>query len=287
MEDQRVFNADGPVLADCIVLFLDLLGTAGRRTDEEAQDQLRRTKRAIDSANAMSGEQDVFGLWGMLWFSDNVSSHLAIGEIQDESDALGQMVMEVAFFQLGFLEFDFIARGAIARGPHYSDGESFVHGPALERAVLLEKTRAKYPRVVLDEASIAIARRSLITDEGGSTASDWRTTLLVDTEDGSVFIDYLGHLTMLSERDGLDRLIHHRELVTKRLQESDGVPNVEEKYRWLAAYHNYFVESAAGVLSDGRVRESLRVPCSRPIGRFEPFGYDISSGDGETHGEPS
>lgn len=155
MEDQRIFDVGGPVLADCIVLFLDLLGTAGRRTDEEALDQLRRTKHAIDAVNAMSGDEDAFGLWGKLWFSDNVSSHLAIGDIQDESEALGQMIMEVAFFQLGFLKYDFIARGAVARGLHYWDGKSFVHGPALERAVLLERLEQS------TRASCLTRRRSL------------------------------------------------------------------------------------------------------------------------------
>lgn len=131
---------------------------------------------------------------------------------------------------------------------------------------------------MLDEASVAIARRSLIADQGGSPTSDWRTTLLVDTDDDSVFIDYLGHLTMFDEMEALERLVHHGDLVEKRLQATDGVPNVGPKYRWLATYHNYFIESSKGVISDQRVREDLRVPCSRPLGHFKPFGHDVTPG---------
>lgn len=166
---------------------------------------------------------------------------------------------------MAFIEHGLFARGAIASGAFFAD-EDFIHGPALERAVDLEKHRAVHPRVVLDEASIALATERLAS--GDAAEQGWRDQLLVD-EEGVVFVNYLQ--TVIDDPvDSFDphaMLVRHRTLVEANLHAFDGVERVEQKYRWLAAYHNHFVRSQDAELGDDR----LLVRCSRPIGEFMPL----------------
>jgi len=192
--DTTIFEGpDGPCFVDSAVLFLDLLGTAGPHGEQDALTRLRCTKNAVTEARAASPGNTDSSLWRMSWFSDNLCLHYAAAPPVVDTQALGFLVTDASYLQLGMFSHGFVARGAIAYDGFYSDLE-FIHGPALDRAVLLEKTRARYPRIVLDESSIAIAVHGLIREEGGSLSSPWRSQLLVD-DDGVVFVDYLSTLT--------------------------------------------------------------------------------------------
>lgn len=128
----------------------------------------------------------------------------------------------------------------------------------------LEKARAKYARTVLDEASIAIAATASSRD-GQHVTSPWQRHLFVDA-DGVVGVDYFGVLKddPAGATDVAAFVRSHGKLVTQCLRRYDGVPGIEEKYRWLSGYHNWCIER--------HELEATPVACSRPLGRFAPFG---------------
>ncbi len=249
-------------LADCAVLFLDLLGTAGPRGDTEVLQHLRQTQAAVVTARDLIGENDQQDSFQrMTWFSDNLNLFYAATEEGGGSQALHRLVHDVAFLQLGFTLEGVFARGAIAFDQFYADAE-FRYGPALDRAVLLERSRARYPRIILDESSIATIRRA--------TEDDEREPALLIVDEDVVFVDYL---ELLRSNDDLDTEIRilttHAGLIEDGLRRFDGITGIEEKYRWLAGYHNYCVSRAEPDL--GEQADELRTQCSRPLGTFSAF----------------
>jgi hypothetical protein len=249
MTDSLYVDEQGePMHVDSVVLFLDLLGTQGPRSRAEARDHLRTTRDALSTATRWADAQprQGSGTSAATWFSDNLCLSYAVREMLGATGSLGWLVTDTTYLQLALLRHGVFARGAITKGGFYVDSD-FIHGPALDRAVLLEKSRARFPRVVLDETSIATARHGLVHEEGGSHGSPWREQLVVDSE-GEVFVDYLSALTEEPDDDrGIrDYLTLHKAHIEANLRVYDGIPSVHDKYRWLASYHNYFVEQQRG-----------------------------------------
>jgi hypothetical protein len=231
-----------PRLRDSLVLFTDLLGTRGVRAGADSLDHFKLVRNAVlgaqDASFSSTSSDATFR-----WFSDN----LALGYLLDGFRAttrLAQMIAQATYLQVAFIGAGLLARGAIARGDFFAD-QTFVYGPALERAVVLEETRARYPRCILDEASIAIANYALIAEDSDGQGSSWRKHLALDS-DGIVFVNYLA----IADEDpagyglDIDRLLQsHKELIERGIRRYDGVVGVEEKFRWLAGYQNFAVRS--------------------------------------------
>jgi hypothetical protein len=241
------FEADGePQLGESVVLFADLLGTRGRGSSGAALTHLRSVRAAVTSARAASFASAGSPYWDGVnfWFSDNFCIAYPIGT-QHPTSRLSQLVTEMGYLHIAFVEAGLCARGAISQGGFFAD-DDFIYGPALERAVALEHSRAVHPRTVLDEAAIETARHGLTVEDADARGSTWRQDLLVD-EIGVVFVDYLG----IALRDPAGYGINageffecHRTMVRTNLNRYDGVPGIEEKYRWLGAYHDYAAASA-------------------------------------------
>jgi hypothetical protein len=261
-----------PTLTSAAVLFLDLLGTNEVRDDKAALDHLIKTHRALARARAAGGSgKDDQILSVATWFSDNLALAYPISQGLDPGTALGLAVTDAANHQISLAYDGMFSRGGLASGGFYSD-ENFIFGPALNRAVGLEHERAKWPRVVLDETSIQVARTSLSEDEGGSGGSPWRAQLLVD-EDGIVFVNYLSSLEFYEEEldSSMHALARHAERIRRNLELHDGNNRVHDKYRWLATYHDHFL---AGFTNQELV-DRLYLRPSRPLGSFRSFAEDI------------
>jgi hypothetical protein len=268
------FNEAGdPQLLDAVVLFLDLLGTRGVRSPQEARDHLYVTRRAMQQARRWSlstGSRDDEG--AIYSFSDNIGLGYPLSSHLGPLGSLVFMFTEVSFLQLAFANMGFFSRGAIAKAGFFADPDpelGFIHGPALERAVALEKSRAEYPRVILDEATIAAVHEAAASESDGPNPG-WSRQLVRDG-DGEVFVNYLievfeGVIDEVIEPAAF--LALHKDHIEGNLRRYDGVRRVEEKYRWLAGYHNYFISTFSGADFQGSVEPVI---CSRPLGQFEPF----------------
>lgn len=286
VEPPEIFRDDQgqPAFAQCAVLFLDLLGTAGETDAERMLDRLRRTKRAVERARELSpNDASDSGLWQMTWFSDNLGLHYAFSGPVADSQAVGFLVTDVGWLQLAFLQEGLLARGAIAIGEFYADAE-FIHGPALEQAVELEKHHAKMPRVLLDVEAAAVAHASLTGEYGGSMIAPWREQLLVD-QNGDVFVDYLSTMTDYEADDPSvwrPDLERHRTLIVQSLRQFNDDERVRPKYEWLAAYHDDFLARYAHFL--GPLAEQLRAAAAEINVSFLPFGHDVEEAPEESMG---
>lgn len=258
-----------PLLQPSAVLFLDLLGTSAPRGEEEAQEHLLTTHRALSAARHYGGSER----WDQhmsvsSWFSDNLGLAFPLQPGLDFPAVVGLAVAAAADHQLSLALDGMFARGAIAFGSFYADPD-FIAGPALNNAVAIEKD-AVWPRVTLDEDAATLAMYGLLKQEFAGPTAAWRSSLMVD-EDGVVFVNYLDSIELVVEEADRAReaLRLHRDAVRRNL---DGrhPPKVHDKYRALATYHDDFL---AGCLQE--YVEDLYVEPAERLGAFQPFAHDI------------
>jgi hypothetical protein len=263
--------ANRPRLVESAVLFLDLLGTDVPRTPAQAAEHLRLTHEALERArewgNSAHGANDISVA---SWFSDNLGLAYPISEPVEADVALGMLLSDCAFHQLAMIHSGFVARGAITVGPFYAD-PNFIYGPALNRAVALEKA-ANYPRVVLDERAAAEARCALIELERGRAGAPQRLALAV-APDGAIFVNYLASLEFQEDElfDSLQYLGRQRSVIAGNLAKYADHARVYAKYHWLASYHDWFLTQ----LGDDPAFARLSLSPPQPAEGFKRFGDDV------------
>lgn len=276
-------DAEEPRFALCAVLFLDLLGTASVRDSAAMLDRLKRTKRAVEQARELTPtDENGHGLWNATWFSDNLALYYAVSGPVFDSQALGFLITDVGWLQLAFMSEALVGRGGIAFGDFYAD-RNFIHGPALDRAVELEKRSAIFPRVVLDDAAFSVAQASLTGEYFSGLQAPWRRQLLVDDK-GIAFVDYLATLNDYDSEEPaewLGDLTHHRNFIVRSIEEASHDEHVLAKYLWLAAYHNDFLHRYAGFLGD--LVDDLTIERADSTTEFLPYGHDIESPPDDGH----
>lgn len=267
----RIFrdNAGEPVLRPSAVLFLDLLGTSASRSEDEAQEHLLATHRALTVARHYGGSER----WDQhmsvsSWFSDNLGLAFPRQPGLDLAAVVGLTVVAAAAHQLSLALDGIFARGAITFGSFYADPD-FIAGPALNRAVALEKAGG-WPRVTLDEDSTALAMYGLLEQEAAGPSATWRSSLMVDQND-VVFVNYLDSIELVVEEADRAReaLRRHRDAVRRNLDGSHS-SEIHNKYRALATYHDDFL---AGCRQE--YVEDLYVEPAERLGVFRPFAHDV------------
>lgn len=137
------------------VAFLDVLGFTKMIYDNDLKkvnDYLRESSGKIDSINSSPSKHKV----EILTISDSII--LAIPTDENEQDRLHnlrQLCICVLALQQALLKSEIFLRGAISVGDLYINiKENQIIGKAYIQACELEKTMAKYPRVILDNKII-------------------------------------------------------------------------------------------------------------------------------------
>jgi hypothetical protein len=232
-----------PCLRQAAVLFLDQLGTRALG-DADPLSQLQRTRRAVSRAYELAPLSEDLPQVAR-WFSDNllVGVRLADEEVGYTGEQLldrgfGSVVITTAWVQLALILEGVASRGGIDIGEFYADAQ-FFFGPALNSAYSLESKVAIFPRVVLGGAALKRAvGESLVGD-----LSTYESMIAVD-EDEQVFVNYLGDLpySVDEERDTIEPLEHHRELILERLAQFGEDERIGPKYQWMASFHNWVLQ---------------------------------------------
>lgn len=230
-----------PTLVPSAVLFLDILGTATFRDEDEAQAYLRQTHDAFAQARERGdSRRGASEITVATWFSDNLVMSMPLAGLLEPGHVVDFLAMYAAFHQLVLGQAGLFARGAITFGLFYAD-EEFVNGPALNEAYTLESQAANYPRVILAPA----AMHALIEAED----REGLDPQICAGDDGVPFVDYLRYITYTTPDQGIgDELERHRDQIREHLDRYAGNVRIEQKYSWLASYHD------ARAPSDLRVR---------------------------------
>lgn len=268
-EGRSLFSDEAglPELRPSFIVYLDELGTSARLA-RYGDDELRADLEMYDRLRAFIHNERMHDgdTQRTLYFSDNLVVAAPIEPFVGIAADFGLFfqVFSVASYQLNLAIGGRFLRGGVAAGMAYAD-DTFVTGPGHLAAVRLEESVAVMPRVVLDETTAALAQCEV--DESGASQSVYSEYLLRDI-DGEIFINYL---QAAFEDEGLEKSPSPRsgfEAHRDRINEALGAPHdgpIRSKYGWLAAYHNYALES-----SPLRHEQTLRIS-DAPARGFKPF----------------
>lgn len=236
-----------PILRECAVAFLDVLGIRALSTAPERLENLQRLISGLDLAREEAMLESQESWQALSWFTDNVVVAFPIlpGYI-DEEPALGSALRAATYIQLRMAISGFLVRGGITFGEiHMAPNVAF--GPALIEAVELE-AQAKHPRVLLSEGAVSLQRKVMKSYARGAAPQAFE--MAVDSDD-AVFVDYLHFWAQEEHDEDVFRFGFkaHRDTAKKGLEDSPDA--VRPKYEWLAGYHNWTAEALRG---RGRVK---------------------------------
>ena len=202
------------------IAFLDILGFKNLIATESAStihnifDSIRRGKKLI------IGNRTDDAHWERLrkvtkfyFFSDTIILAIPMEEPQAlELISSHCMLLQHALWYYGLPVW---LRGGIACGNLYC-GQSEVFGPALIEAYILESTQAKFPRIIMSEA----------TYQHGLANSADEDIIFVTKEDGVHMVEIFKYFNYEPERERLIRSV-------QTALQTETVPRVREKYEWI------------------------------------------------------
>jgi len=216
------------------LVFIDLLGVRAMATGPEAGKKLVELREALQ--HPLGDLLSPTSPWGASFFSDTLVLVDPIRATLPPHQAMAGIAIQAAALQINLAISGFFIRGAMTVGQvHLHD--NLLYGPALVEAYELEQTQAVNPRIVLSKEAINCMRDAM--DAGDL---EERPPFLMREQDGTVFIDYLDVISEDVE-DPAVGLQLHKEKVEVELSKHLGDARRWEKYRWVAEYHNAYLEA--------------------------------------------
>jgi hypothetical protein len=226
---------------ECIVTYIDILGFKNF-VESSASDvtvrvgilqALTKFKQEIDnnySIITVEGEEDTqpSKKFDVRNFSDSVLRFRRLDGEVNIGQAVSHEVVDICLAQASLLEHGVLLRGGMAIG-ELSFNCKHVYGPALLKAVDLEKRIAIYPRIVADDQ----------IHQHFSAAAN-RGEPFIDTDfDGTPFLNYLVSDIFCPFDDLNNSQIHHvSEAIKTRIAALDeALSHERQKLLWLA--HRY------------------------------------------------
>ena len=257
MQTRKSSDPESPSLLPAIVCYADILGfreeTKRALQSGEGNEFLRRIKYSLARAYkwvreaAMLGGMDEPPVFDMKVFTDNIVVAYPLHDFDRAfgEPELGYLLMLFADVQASLAADGFFLRGAITKGVHYQD-EDIAYGDALLEAASLDMPGAP-PRLVIGPSvePLVLKHLSFYYD----TTTPHHRQLLEDPSDGRLFLNYLKQAFDFFPPGPINHqfLAAHKEKVSGNLHTFESNENILAKYRWLAAYHNYFCRTFADI----------------------------------------
>lgn len=273
-----------PSLELCAVAFVDLLGFRARIRETQgdsaaAQALLDEYDRVIaDGLSALGESTERFTYKG---FTDNLVIAVPLSSGHPEV-TIGSICTGAARFQFSLAMNGWFVRGGVAVGNFYMD-ERLVFGEALLEAYTLESEVARDPRIVLSDEVLEL-NRQFLKYYSFPEESPQNLLVLLD-QDGRAFLNYLAVPLYhgANRRVRREALANHKTQVEGALAATKGDSRVWDKYRWVADYHDFYLEAWTGlhdsgepIATDSRARRpSLLVPF--PTAERETDLMDVES----------
>ena len=162
---------------------------------------------------------------------------------------LFSQLMRLMFAQSSLLADEgIVVRGAITIGKVVKSWRQ-LYGPAVVRAYELERDRATYPRIVIDDLIFkALHGIPGAWHNGEQTDKRYlREITRRDDKDGMLFVDYLKGLRGEFDDPALypEFLSKHRAFIDEKLETFAEQASIRRKYRWLDRYHRTTLSSLA------------------------------------------
>src|SRR5882724_540493 len=202
---RHYIDAQGPVLRDSFVAFVDLLGSR-EHIKQLDNTLLRSLVSALEYIGPVLSSFDLPGPdVALLGFTDNFVIATPVDEAYDAGGGqtrLQMLIANVAHFQFFMMMEGVALRGGIVRGPVFL-ADHFGTGQAILDGYLLESTAAVVPRVILSDEIVAQCRMTLAKEMARLRAYARIRRLFRLTRTGAEdYVPALARLVALDHTDG-------------------------------------------------------------------------------------
>lgn len=226
--------------------FRELLADPAYRDEETLLAYTDNVLLAVPFSERQLTQDQVEALGDAIRLATEAGDHNEAAELSVDRQnlilTLIRVVTAAAYYQLGLALNGQLIRGGIDIGTAYID-DTQVLGPPILKAHELEAKEAVVPRVLLSRAASAYAQVISLAEQNVSE-SVFANCLAADG-DGHTFVNYLDFAEELTEGTAETRvqiLENHATQIEAGLRSNAGWSRVFEKWRWVAEYHNWFVD---------------------------------------------
>ncbi len=184
------------------------------------------------------------------FFSDCV----IISFVENEIDQVFKTVCDIQILLVNLILKGIVMRGAISYGKLFHD-ENYLFGPAFIEAYLIEKDKAKNPRIVCDNSILVLSQKGKSLNSAKQDLEVF-TEIVKKDEDGFWYIDYIDGIQSLfnDNYEHINYLITLRKFIVDRINVA-AIPSVKEKYLWMKSKFNSIAESIIENNKAGNIKD--------------------------------
>jgi hypothetical protein len=233
---------------DRVLAFIDVLGFSDsiKKTMVEEVEDENETKRINNLIENVQWQLN----YGKENFDDSLrnskivnqfSDSLIISYLMTEESGIFQILLDILYLCATALQNGFLLRGAIVCDKVYHT-EKKVFGPALVKAYEMENKMAVYPRIILDDSILNIAKSYHSINHNADEEMKFIEKLLLLDFDGLYYVNYFDAIE--SELDsGIEGMPEYLEWLRKIIEKMGGIEtiSVKSKYLWLKEKYNIII----------------------------------------------
>lgn len=172
-------------------------------------------------------------------FSDSI----VISYKMDEESAVFNLLLSIMFLICDAMKHNLLLRGGVSVGP-LCHNKHELFGPAMIKAYNLESSCACYPRIILSDEVIDLAREYHASHHKPEQELEYVENLLQKDFDGYYFVDYFEAPNGNFDENDCDYFLYLnniRKVITDNLKIKD--ERVLQKMRWMISYYNKALEN--------------------------------------------
>lgn len=238
---QDIYDENGELfdikLTTHLIAIIDMLKTKEMMTSEESECYLKDFYLIFASIHEMIKER--YPLIAINSYSDNIVLAVDLDECSDVSVEAASFLELMSTIQGNIMQLHKIMiRGSVLIGEAYISRD-LCYGKGFLDAYILESTKAKYPRIIVDESIINFCENA---------------ELLKADSDGCFYIDYLKDCNFdecVGKHRWCPALKWHKDCFEKNFDDYKKMPSITEdetkqkdkvfeKLKWFKNYHNEF-----------------------------------------------
>ena len=225
-----------------IVAFVDLLGFKNAIKEKKSED----IAYAINSFHSLKKLNNPFAKTRRITqFSDSV----VISAQAEEPSAVFFLLVDIQIMIANLITKGFLCRGGICVG-QLVHNDKFLFGDGMVSAYLMESKRAKYPRIIVEENVINLARKHHAAQNRPEEELKYVKDIVTLDDDGYFFIDYFEkyakQIDYIQNISGylinLDAQIDYLEKNFLAANDPASKAKFTEKRNWLVQKYNHLLK---------------------------------------------
>jgi len=232
---------------DRVLAFIDILGFSESinktiSSGIENEEVTNRINNLIEGVQwSINFDKELNGKCFNSKIVNQFSDSIIISYLKNEESGIFQILLEILYLCATAIRTGFLLRGAIVCDK-VCHTKKKVFGPALVKAYEMEKSMAIYPRIILDDSIINIAKIYHNRDHDPEMEVDFINDIILRDFDGLYFINYFDAIE--SELDcGFEEMPEYFECfkgIIKELELNENI-SVKSKYLWLKNKFNIVI----------------------------------------------